>query len=190
MRRLLELTGAAVLAAVFFSWGFLAHRDRAFPYRLIRSIAEDVELLVPDTGTLVKEVLPTTPQLKTLRSLPYLRSHPDQHGDHSGVVIPDPDLAEAGVNFYNSYGRSAAHLIDMDGRLLHEWVGDEGRVRRFACQYRGMDDVDKDVTARGIITGKRTEDGQNLVDLDVWTEDPDGKKTTPGTAVVSLPSRS
>ena len=121
MRRLLELTGAALLAAVFFSWGFLAHRDRAFPYRLIRSIAEDVELLVPDTGTLVKEVLPTTPQLKTLRSLPYLRSRPDQHGDHSGVVIHDPDLAEAGVNFYNSYGRSAAHLIDMDGRLLHEW---------------------------------------------------------------------
>ena len=78
----------------------------------------------------------------------------------------------------------------MLGRLLHEWVGDEGRVRRFACQYRGMDDVDKDVTAKGIITGKRTEDGQNLVDLEVWTEDPDGKKTTPGTATVALPSRS
>ena len=78
----------------------------------------------------------------------------------------------------------------MLGRLLHEWVGDEGRVRRFACQYRGMDDVDKDVTARGIITGKRSEDGQNLVDLEVWTEDPDGKKTTPGTATVALPSRS
>lgn len=76
------------------------------------------------------------------------------------------------------------------GRLLHEWVGDEGRVRRFACQYRGMDDVDKDVTARGIVTGKRTEDGQHLIDLEVWTENPDGKKTTPGTAVVSLPSRS
>ena len=76
------------------------------------------------------------------------------------------------------------------GRLLHEWVGDEGRVRRFACQYRGMDDVDKNVTARGIITSKRTEDGKNLVDLEVWTEDPEGKKTTPGTAVVSLPSRS
>jgi acyl dehydratase len=78
----------------------------------------------------------------------------------------------------------------MLGRLLHEWVGGEGRVRRFACQYRGMDDVDKDVTARGIVTGKRTEDGQHLVDLEVWTEDPDGKKTTPGTATVALPSRS
>ncbi len=76
------------------------------------------------------------------------------------------------------------------GRLLHEWVGDDGRVRRFACQYRGMDAVDQDVTAKGIVTGKRTEDGQHLVDLDVWTEDPDGKKTTPGTATVALPSRS
>jgi len=74
------------------------------------------------------------------------------------------------------------------GRLLHEWVGD-GKVKRVACQYRGMDAVDKDVTARGTISGKRQEDGKNLVDLEVWTEDPDGNKTTPGTAMVELPSK-
>ena len=75
------------------------------------------------------------------------------------------------------------------GRMLHEWAGDEGRVRRVACQYRGMDMVDKDVTCTGVVTGKRSEGGENLVDLEVWTEDPDGKKTTPGTATVALPSR-
>ncbi len=75
------------------------------------------------------------------------------------------------------------------GRLLDEWSGDGGRVLRVACSYRGMDMIDKDVTCRGVITGKRQEDGSNLVDLDVWTEDPDGKKTTPATAVVELPSK-
>jgi acyl dehydratase len=76
------------------------------------------------------------------------------------------------------------------GRMLHEWVGDEGRVVQVACQYRGMDMIDKDITCKGVVTTKKTEDGRNLVELDVWTEDPDGKKTTPANAVVSLPSRS
>ena len=76
------------------------------------------------------------------------------------------------------------------GRMLHEWVGGQGRVKQVACQYRGMDMIDKEVTCKGVVTGKRAEDGQNLVDLDIWTEDPNGNKTTPGTAIVTLPSRS
>ena len=76
------------------------------------------------------------------------------------------------------------------GRMLHEWVGDEGAVKRVACQYRGMDMVDKDVICKGSITGKRSENGENLVDLEIWTETPEGQKTTPGTATVALPSRS
>jgi acyl dehydratase len=75
------------------------------------------------------------------------------------------------------------------GRLLHEWAGDEGNVRRIACSYRGMDMIDKDVICRGVITAKRQENGTNLVDLDVWTEDPDGNKTTLATAEVALPSK-
>jgi acyl dehydratase len=76
------------------------------------------------------------------------------------------------------------------GRMLHEWVGPQGSVRRVACQYRGMDMVDKDVVCKGVVTGKRSENGANLVDLDIWTEDPQGQKITPGAATVSLPSRS
>ena len=75
------------------------------------------------------------------------------------------------------------------GRMLHEWAGEQGRVRRVACQYRGMDMVDRDVVCKGRVTALRQENGDNLVDLEIWTEDPDGKQTTPGAATVSLPSR-
>ena len=75
------------------------------------------------------------------------------------------------------------------GRMLHEWVGPQGRVKRVACQYRGMDMVDKDVVCKGTVTGRRSENGEHLVDLEVWTETPEGQKTTPGTATVALPSR-
>ncbi len=76
------------------------------------------------------------------------------------------------------------------GRMLHEWADDGGRVTRVACEYRGMDMVEKDVTCKGVVTGKRSENGDNLVDLEVWTETAEGRKTTPGTATIALPSRS
>jgi hypothetical protein len=62
-------------------------------------------------------------------------------------------------------------------------------VKKFGVQYRGMDLINKPITVKGVVTGKRQEGGENLVELDVWTEDADGKKTTPGTATVALPSR-
>ena len=49
--------------------------------------------------------------------------------------------------------------------------------------------IDKDVTCRGVVTGKRQENGANVVELEAWSEDPDGNKTTPGTAAVELPSK-
>jgi len=75
------------------------------------------------------------------------------------------------------------------GQMLHDWVGEKGRVRKFGCQYRGMDYPTQDIVCRGVITGKRQDGGDNLVELDVWTENPEGQKTSPGTAVVALPSR-
>ena len=75
------------------------------------------------------------------------------------------------------------------GRMLHDWAADGGRVKRVACQYRGMDMINEDVICHGVVKRKFQEGGENLVELDVWTENPEGQKTSPGTAVVALPSR-
>lgn len=75
------------------------------------------------------------------------------------------------------------------GRLVFSFAGYQGRVKKFGVQYRGMDKPNREMTVGGVVTGKRQENGENLVDLDVWTMDPEGKKTTPGTATVALPSR-
>ena len=99
----------------------------------------------------------------------------------------DKDFAQAtGLQERIVHGALKHALL---GRMLHEWVAPAGSVQRVACQYRSMDMIDKDVTCKGTVTAKRAEDGRNLVDLEVWTEDPDGNKTTPGTATVALPSR-
>jgi acyl dehydratase len=75
------------------------------------------------------------------------------------------------------------------GQLLHDWAGDGGAVKKFGCQYRGMDEPNQDILCRGVVTKKYAEGDNNFVELDIWTEKPDGSKTTPGVAVVTLPSR-
>jgi len=86
------------------------------------------------------------------------------------------------------------------GQLLHDWAGDGGRIKRFGCQYRGMDYTNQDIICRGTVTKKYVEGADHLVDLEIWTEtgapadngrpqNPQGQKTTPGTATVVLPAR-
>ncbi|MET0474313.1 MAG: MaoC/PaaZ C-terminal domain-containing protein [Mycobacterium sp.] len=74
------------------------------------------------------------------------------------------------------------------GQLLHDWIAPGGRIVRFGCSYRGMDYPEQDLTCRGTVTAVNEEDGEQLVELDIWVEGPDGV-TTPGHAVVYLPSR-
>lgn len=75
------------------------------------------------------------------------------------------------------------------GQLLHDWIGEQGVLRKFGCSYRGMDLPNEDIVCRGVVTKKYSDGGKHYVELDVWTENPQGKKTSPGTALVSLPSR-
>lgn len=75
------------------------------------------------------------------------------------------------------------------GQLLHDWVAPGGMVKEFGCQYRGLDYPDQDMVCRGIVTRKYIEGRNHFVELDVWTENPQGQKTSPGTAKVILPTR-
>ena len=75
------------------------------------------------------------------------------------------------------------------GHLVTKWMGPEGDLKRLACQYRGMDIPGSSITAKGVVTRKYQEQGANLVDCEIWLENKDGEKTTPGSATVALPVR-
>ena len=88
------------------------------------------------------------------------------------------------------------------GQLIYEYAGEQGKIKNYACQYRGMDFRYQDIICKGIVTKKYVEGGEHLVDLEIWTEtgtpqeddgrpkNPVGVKTTPGSATIALPSRS
>ena len=75
------------------------------------------------------------------------------------------------------------------GQLLHDWIAPRGRIVRFGCSYRGLDYPVEDLRCRGTVTKTETIGDEHLVELSIWVENARQQVTTPGTAVVSLPSR-
>lgn len=72
------------------------------------------------------------------------------------------------------------------GQFVHDWAGTGSRIKKYGCSYRGMDYPNEDIVCKGVVKRKYEENGEKLVDLDIWTENPKGQKTTPGTATVKL----
>ena len=71
------------------------------------------------------------------------------------------------------------------GQLVSDWLGHAGRIEKLSCQYRGMDMPDQPVNCRGVVRRKYEEGGKKKAELEIWTENGKGKKTTPGEAIVS-----
>ncbi|MSQ33629.1 MAG: hypothetical protein EXR60_04335 [Dehalococcoidia bacterium] len=85
------------------------------------------------------------------------------------------------------------------GQLMSDLAGPDGLVKKVGCSYRGMDEPDNlisgarhvpsEVTIKGTVKRKWKEQGENLVECDMWLENAKGEKTTPGTGLVALPAR-
>ena len=73
--------------------------------------------------------------------------------------------------------------------MLRDWAGDEVEVRELGCQFRARNQKNETLTCVGKIVEKKVEDGDNLVRLEIEVLNDAGQKTTPGHAVVVLPSR-
>jgi acyl dehydratase len=72
------------------------------------------------------------------------------------------------------------------GQLVSNWLGHRGSVRRIAASYRGMDYCGQQLTCRGRVTAISDDEGQRVVDLELWTENASGERTTVGAAEVVL----
>jgi hydroxyacyl-ACP dehydratase HTD2-like protein with hotdog domain len=68
------------------------------------------------------------------------------------------------------------------GQLVTDWLGDRGTLKMFEVSYRGIDVPGKPYRCRGRVTKVEGPD----VELEVWGEDPDGNRTTNGTASVEM----
>ncbi len=114
-------------------------------------------------------------------------SHHDWYlGHHDVEYARDPGLPDIFMNTTWQHGLFQRVLCAWGGaNSIPRWI--KIRMGRPIIRY-------ETVITRATVTGKRVEDGENLVDLDIWMDkiDADGntvEKITTGSATVVLPSK-
>jgi acyl dehydratase len=73
--------------------------------------------------------------------------------------------------------------------LVTDWMGDDAWLWRLNVQHRKFNFIGDTTWVKGRVKDKRVEDGHHTIELDVFCENQHGMVTSPGTAVVILPSR-
>lgn len=104
--------------------------------------------------------------------------HPAHHDKGFITQWGYPDI------FYNA--RFKQGLL---GRLVQDWMGDEGFLRFLRFEMRRTDHNGDTITCKGRVTRKEIRNGQACVDCEVWIENQRIGISTPGSATVVLPLR-
>ena len=75
------------------------------------------------------------------------------------------------------------------GQFLTDWMGDDGTLKKYSCQVRHPNILGDINLIKGKVTDKRIQNGERLVDCEIWVENQSGLITAPGLATVTLPSK-
>lgn len=86
---------------------------------------------------------------------------------------------------YDFGGLREAFLMN----LVTDWMGDDAWLWKLSVQHRKFNFIGDTTWVKGRVAAKRQVEGRNEVELQVWCENQRGLMTSPGTAVVLLPSR-
>ena len=105
----------------------------------------------------------------------YYRVHHDREFAHAQGV---PDM------FLNTGFLTAAV-----GRLITDWIGPDGWLRKCKVEMRKMNLFGDTLTLKGKVTDKYVKDGDHYVDADVWCETDREGVTTPCKATIILPTK-
>lgn len=109
--------------------------------------------------------------------------------------IPDvPERVHWDTEFAQQVGVPGAYdygpqRVSWLGQVVTNWMGDDGIIRKFSAQVRRFNLNGDTHWLKGKVAAKRIENGERVVDLELWGHDQRGEVTINGTAVVALPSQ-
>lgn len=113
---------------------------------------------------------------------------PNTNIPHQDIELHLMDNVAKMVNSYSTtlLGPPILHFF---GRLVSNWGGDDAFLRRLSWTKLANTPIGDTIFGRGRVTRKYVEDGEHLVDIDIWMESVRGFVSNVGPATVSLLSK-
>jgi len=106
-------------------------------------------------------------------------------GDFNPMHHDEVKAAQAGQPSVFGHGMFSMGFL---GSALTDYVG-VGNVRRFQVRFAKQTWPDEKLSTKIVVTGKRSEGDDHLVDLDVRLHNADGEEKVVGEATALVPSR-
>lgn len=107
--------------------------------------------------------------------------------DEFVYIHMDVDKAQA-AGMKDVFGMGNLRLAYLHN-MLRNWIGITGDIKRVDVQHRSLNFKNEKLICKATVTKKYVEGAENLVDLQLEVQNPEGKNATPGTATVALPTR-
>jgi acyl dehydratase len=106
-------------------------------------------------------------------------------GDFNPMHHDEVKAKEAGLPSVFGHGMFSMGLL---GRAITDYVG-VGNLKRFKVRFTKQTWPGEVLTSKIVVTGKRKDDGESLIDLDVQLANESGEVKVAGEASAALPSR-
>ncbi len=106
-------------------------------------------------------------------------------GDYNPMHHDEVKAQQAGQPSVFGHGMFSMGFL---GTAITDYVG-VGNIRRYRARFAKQTWPDEELRTRIVVTGKRTEGGDHLIDLDVRLCNPDGEEKVVGEATAVVPSR-
>jgi acyl dehydratase len=148
---------------------------------------EDVVIGEEMTPVLEKGLLTMTEIFRFGILVPSIPRRIEQRRPHLEIGFGrETQQKRAGLENASDYGPQRVCWL---GEFLTDWMGDDGTLKKYSCQVRHPSVIGDINFVKGKVKGKRIENGEHLVDCEIWVENQAGLVTAPGLASVALPSR-
>ena len=127
----------------------------------------------------------TAPEVRHELTRTDLVNYAGNSGDMNPMHHDETKAQKAGLPSVFGHGMFSMGLL---GTAIDDWVG-VGNLRTFRVRFTKQTWPGETLVSTITVTGKRKEDGESLVDLDIALANQDGEVKVAGSAAAALPSR-
>ena len=128
----------------------------------------------------------TAPALARVLTRTDLVTYAGASGDYNPMHHDEVKAQQAGQPSVFGHGMFSMGFL---GTAITDYVG-IGNVRRFQVRFAKQTWPDEELRTVVVVTGKRTEGTDHLIDLDVRLQNADGEEKVVGEATAVVPTRS